>query len=282
MIAGHDYRPADESSLVVAHRDDEFNEFQLDVYADIEPRHFWFHGRRRFIQYALARELARTSFAEPPSAIDLGGGAGGWIKHLRTEMPGAFKELAFGDSSPRALQLAEAVLGPDVPRFHVDLRSLPWRDRWDIAFLLDVIEHIRDDAEAIRQIRLALRPGGLLFATAPAIHRLWTYNDDLERHARRYSRRDFQKLADECGLELIYSRYFMFFLSPLLFLSRRFGPKANRMTSEEMAAHYRKTHGVPPRSVNAILRSIFNLETPLGHRIAFPWGTSVFGLFRKP
>ena len=259
-----------------------FNEFQLDVYAEIEQRHFWFHGRRRFIYHALTRELSLRRFEDLPSAIDLGGGAGGWIKHLQTEIGGAFKELAFGDSSAHALELAETVLGDDVPRYRVDLHSLEWRNRWDIAFLLDVIEHIRDDVEAMRQIRLALSSGGLLFVTAPAFRQLWTYNDDLERHARRYSRRDFRILADKCGFELIDSRYFMFFLSPLLILSRWFGPNVARMTTEQMAAHYRRTHRVPPRPINMILRAIFNLETPLGLRAAFPWGTSVFGLFRKP
>lgn len=282
MIRSQDCQLADERAAAVIHRDGEFNQFQLDVYAEIEPRHFWFHGRRRFLRYALERQLKRSSSAELPSAIDLGGGAGGWLWYLRQEVPEAFSELALGDSSPRALELATSLLGPDVPLFQVDLLSLPWRRRWDIVFLLDVIEHMRDDVQAMTQISLALRPGGLLFVTAPAIRWFWTSNDNLERHARRYSRHDFQKIADKCGLELIDARYFMFLLSPLLLLSRWFGPNLSRMTSEQMAAHYRKTHGVPPRPLNAVLRAIFNLETPLGHRIAFPWGTSVFGLFRKP
>lgn len=150
-----------------------------------------------------------------------------------------------------------------------------------VAFLFDVLEHIRDDRDAMRQIAAALRAGGLLFATAPAFQSLWSYNDDLEHHARRYTRRDFARLADECGFELIDSRYFMFFLSPLLVASRWFGPNVRRMSHDEMQAHYRRTHRVPVWPLNALLRAAFNLETPLGHLWRFPWGTSVLAVLKR-
>lgn len=271
-----------EICTAVVHRDDEFNQFQLDVYAEIEAEHFWFRGRRRFLQHALAREMGRPAFtARHPSAIDLGGGSGGWISFLQNRMPGAFAELALGDSSPRALELAGNLLGPTVSRHHIDLRHLPWRDRWDIVFLLDVLEHLHDDVEVLRQIASAMRPGGMLFVTTPALESLWSYNDDLEQHVRRYSRRDFESLAHAIGLKLLDARYFMFLLSPLLIASRWFGPKAHRMNDEQKAAHYRKTHRVPWRPANSVLRAVFNLETPLGHWMRFPWGTSVLGVFQR-
>jgi hypothetical protein len=30
------------------------------------------------------------------------------------------------------------------------------------------------------------------------------------------------------------------------------------------------------------LAAVFAAETPLGHFLRFPWGTSVLGVFRKP
>lgn len=271
------------SGCRVAHRDDEFNEAQLDVYSDIEPRHFWYAGRRRFVSYAVRRALSRFF---PPGAglraIDLGAGAGGWIAHLSNVMSGAFAELAIADSSPKALELAKATVGPSVARYHVDLRRLGWQDRWDVVFLLDVLEHIADDELVLQQIARALRPGGLAFVTTPALNVLRTYNDDLEHHVRRYSRRDFRRLADACGLELTDARYFMFFLSPVLIASRLLRPKVERMTSDERLACYRRTHRVPRAPLNAVLSLVFNLETPLGHWLRFPWGTSILGVFRRP
>jgi 2-polyprenyl-3-methyl-5-hydroxy-6-metoxy-1,4-benzoquinol methylase len=81
--------------------------------------------------------------------------------------------------------------------------------------LLDVIEHLPDDLQALRQARDALKPGGYLFITTPAFPQLWSYNDDMAHHLRRYRGSDFVRLARESGLTLCDSRYFMFFLSPI-------------------------------------------------------------------
>lgn len=150
-----------------------------------------------------------------------------------------------------------------------------------MAFLLDVLEHIPDDVETVKQIYKSLRPGGYLFVTTPALKRFWTYNDDLAHHVRRYSRRDFARLADAVGFKLCWSRYFMFFLSPLLLLSRMKAPDLENMTRDEIRAHQRRTHQVPSGPVNVALGLAFSCETPLGLRIPFPWGTSVLGVFQK-
>lgn len=267
----------------VAHRDDEFAEAQLDVYASIEARHFWFAGRRRFVTYAVRQAMARFfPSATSLRAIDLGAGTGGWAAHLMRAMPARFAEIAVADSSRRALELAAAVAGPAVARYHADLRRLGWHQRWDVVFLLDVLEHIADDRQVLDEIARSLCPGGLLFVTTPALGALRTYNDDLEHHVRRYSRGDFQRLAKAAGLKLVDARYFMFLLSPLLIASRRFGSNVERLSRDERLACYRRTHRVPWLPVNATLRAVFSLETPLGHWIRFPWGTSILGVFRKP
>jgi SAM-dependent methyltransferase len=211
----------------------------------------------------------------------LGGGCGGWIKYLRTHAPDTFGELALGDSSRRALELAAPVVGSAVRRFQIDLLDLRWDQRWDVAFLLDVLEHIPQDVEVLRQIRKCLNPGGLLFVTTPALRAFWSYNDELAHHQRRYSREDFRRLARSSGFTLAWRRYFMFFLSPLLLLSRRRGPCVAKMSAEQRAALMNRTHRIPAPPVNAALAAAFAAETPLGSWIPFPWGTSILGVFEK-
>jgi SAM-dependent methyltransferase len=182
--------------------------------------------------------------------------------------------------TPRcALTLAADVVGPDLKRYQTDLRRPLWRQRWDVAFLLDVLEHIPEDVEVLQAIRESLRPGGLLFVTTPALRWFWNYNDELAHHVRRYSRRDFACLAERCGLRLRFSRYFMFFLSPLLLRWKR--PAIETMTAEAIQDHLKRTHRTPAWPVNQVLRAIFSLETPLGVWLPFPWGTSILGVFQK-
>jgi SAM-dependent methyltransferase len=227
--------------------------------------------------------LAREGVADHPlRAIDLGGGCGGWVRYLNERAPGLFAELALSDSSTRALRLAAPVVGAQVRRYQIDLLRLGWENRWDVAFALDVLEHIPDAAEAVRQIGRALTPGGLLVVTLPALHFFWSHYDELVGHQRRYSRADLAAWAGAEALELVASRYFMFFLSPLVLLSRFRRPDLARMSAAEVREYLGRVHRPPSRPVNALLGLVFGAETPLGLSVPFPWGTSVLGIFRKP
>lgn len=267
----------------VLHREEEYDQAGFDILREMQLRHFWYQGRHRFLLRALKDRLGSLpQRAGGLRAIDLGGGCGGWISYLRQRLPHAFAELALSDSSLRALEMARPVVGDNVGRYQVDLLDLGWRERWEAAFLLDVLEHIPADVEALRQAGAALAPGGVLFVTTPALRFFWSYNDELAHHVRRYAKRDFARLAKQAGLELELTRYFMFFLSPLLWLSRLNERNLNNLSPEEAQALAKRTHRVPPFPVNGLLGAIFSCETPLGLKLPFPWGTSILGVFRKP
>ena len=266
----------------VSHRADEYDEHGFDGLFRMQREHFWYHGRHRFLLAALEAQLASVDApAHTLSAIDLGAGCGGWIDYLLNRAVPRFAELALADSSLNALEFAATVIGPQIPRFQVDLRDLGWKERWDIVFLLDVLEHIQDHSSVVQQIQQCLKPNGLLFLTAPALDFFWSSNDELARHQRRYSLRDVESLAHQCELTLTNGRYFMFFLSPLLYLSRLCGLKPGTMSRDEIREFLARTHSVPSKPLNALLKLIFFLETPLGLWLPFPWGTSVLGIFQK-
>jgi 2-polyprenyl-3-methyl-5-hydroxy-6-metoxy-1,4-benzoquinol methylase len=158
--------------------------------------------------------------------------------------------------------------------------QLHMREQWDVAFLLDVIEHLPDDLQALVQAREALKPGGYLFVASPAFPEFWSYNDEMGHHLRRYRRGDFDRLAQKSGLTLCDARYFMFFLSPIYLLSRLKVDSAT-LTPAQRREMFIKQHQVPPAPFNSMLSAIFAWETPLGHRLRFPWGTSILGVFKK-
>jgi SAM-dependent methyltransferase len=163
--------------------------------------------------------------------------------------------------------------------YQVDLMSLGWHERWDVAFLLDVIEHCPDDARIVGEAAKALKPNGKLFVTAPALDFFWSHNDEYARHLRRYNKGQFQKLADESGLVLRDVRYFMFFLSPLLWLSRK--ARARESGDEAIRKALEEGHKVPSPILNKMLSLVFCAESPIGHIVSFPWGTSILGIFEK-
>jgi SAM-dependent methyltransferase len=271
-------------AFAVAHRDQEYDSQAFDVLLNMQARHFWYRGRHRFLLRSFQRHLRATAAGRTGGlrAVDLGGGCGGWVNYLQARMGGDFQELALADSALDALQRARSILPANVTRYQIDLLRLGWRDRWDAAFLLDVLEHIPADAEALAQARAALQPGGLIFVTTPAFKFFWSYNDDFAHHVRRYTRADFARLAEQAGLRLLDARYFMFFLSPLLWLARGKRPAIDPADAAAVRAFLARTHRVPAAPVNALLGAIFAAETPLGHALRFPWGTSILGVFQKP
>jgi len=181
------------------------------------------------------------------------------------------------------LTSAGEYLPPDVLRYQADLLDLQWNQRWDMIFLLDVLEHVPQDREALLQIRDALTPGGLLFITTPALRMFWTHNDEIVGHQRRYAKRDYRRLAAETGLELLDCRYFMFFLSPLLLASRVLEAlKRPWQTTRDPWQEIERTHRIPHPWIGWPLTAIFSAETPLGHWVPFPWGTSVLAVLRRP
>jgi SAM-dependent methyltransferase len=268
----------------VVHRDEEYDSREFAMLRNMQERHFWYRGRHRFLLHAVRRTIAAgPPPASPVRIVDLGGGCGGWVDYLGRFGGFPIDELALADSSEAALNLAAQSLPAGVARHCVDLLDLPWSEHWSMAFLLDVIEHIPDDREVLRQVHRALRPGGVLFVTVPALRWFWTWNDDFARHQRRYHRRELASLATACGFEVLDARYFMFFLSPLLMLSRvASGRRAWMLSDDQRRALAARMHEVPCRPVNGLLSTVFGLETPLGHHLPFPWGTSLLAVFRKP
>lgn len=265
-------------STPVQHRDEEYEEGGFETLLDMQERHFWYRGRHRFLLGAVNRYLPMSGQAF--SAIDLGGGAGGWVSYLNKHRPKGFSSLALADSSIVALNLASSVLPPKAQRYQIDLMQLHMHEQWDAAFLLDVIEHLPNDLEALRQAREALKLGGYLFVTTPAFPQFWSYNDEMAHHLRRYRRGDFVQLAQQAGLTLCDARYFMFYLSPLYLLSRM-KPSLASMTPVQKKELISKQHEVPSAAINSVLSTIFAAESPIGHWLNFPWGTSILGVFKK-
>ena len=265
----------------VKHSDEQYESIGHDVLLKMQKAHFWYRGRHRFLNKAVQKWAKPLYPSEvSPEMIDLGGGCGGWVNYLHNQKHWSNPKISLSDSSVNALLMARRTMPGNVRCYQTDLMDLQWNERWDIAFLLDVLEHLPEPGRALTEIQRALRPGGLLFVTVPALQFFWSFVDEFGHHQKRYHRDDFGPLAHESGFEILDCRYFMFLLSPLLYASRN-GRSASGMTPEERMAITLKLHRVPPWWINGPLSLIFNSETPLGHTIAFPWGSSLLCVLRK-
>jgi SAM-dependent methyltransferase len=72
----------------------------------------------------------------------------------------------------------------------------------DYAYTLNVLEHISDDVEALRQLRAKLAPGAKLLVYVPAFQVLYTSMDRKVGHIRRYTRGALVRSVTAAGFEI--------------------------------------------------------------------------------
>ncbi|MFA6410520.1 MAG: class I SAM-dependent methyltransferase [Candidatus Buchananbacteria bacterium] len=68
-------------------------------------------------------------------------------------------------------------------------------------FLLDVLEHIKDDKAALEKISSLLAPGGQVIMVVPSNPREWRWDDDFYGHYRRYTADEINKKMTQVGLK---------------------------------------------------------------------------------
>jgi SAM-dependent methyltransferase/glycosyltransferase involved in cell wall biosynthesis len=83
-------------------------------------------------------------------------------------------------------------------------------EQFDLVCAFEVLEHIDDDAAAVRQWAARLRPGGWLMLSVPAHQRRYGPADELVGHFRRYDPAALAALLAGCGLTDIEVRQYGF------------------------------------------------------------------------
>lgn len=199
--AGHGYDPAHYQEL-----------------AQLESRHFWFRARNRLIVHAL-----RKHFPAARSFLEIGCGTGVVLQAVSKHFPDLV--TSGSDLFVEGLPFAKARL-PDANLMQMDATRIPFTGEFDVIGAFDVVEHIEDDRAVLHEIHRALTAGGGAVFTVPQHPWLWSYQDELACHVRRYRRGELEAKLREAGFSVVYSTSFVTLLLPLMAASRRRTPKA--------------------------------------------------------
>jgi SAM-dependent methyltransferase len=231
----------------------------------LEDSSFWFAHRNACITAALERAQVTGPL------LDIGGGNGAVSQALeRARIETVLLEP--GDAGARNAHRR-------------GLRNVACTTLEDAGFtdgsfaaagLFDVAEHVSDDTALFRETRRVLRPRGILCVTVPAYRWLWSDEDDVAGHHRRYT------LATLCAaLDGFAIRYQTYLFSPLVvpvLVARSLRRGRSQAAVEHGAETQHRTSPVVRRLVDAALAPELR-AIRAGLRV--PFGTSCLAVAEK-
>jgi SAM-dependent methyltransferase len=196
---------------VAAELPKEMQAHHYPILFEVEESHWWYLGRRRIIA-SLVAKISQTLNKPNPSILDVGCGTGANLKMLA-----AYGKAEGVDISTQAVDFCRQ-RGLDSVKLGA-IEHLPYDDgSFDLVTALDVIEHLDDDVEGLREIRRVLRPEGRVLLFVPAFMFLWGVQDDVSNHRRRYTLSTLLKTVDAAGFATEWASYanISFFLPVLV------------------------------------------------------------------
>ena len=181
-----------------------------ETYVLIEEQHPWFVARRQLFAALLVAD-------HQASILDVGCGTEMFLVHL--------KALGFE-------RLAGVEPSENLPRkYHDDaielFAELP-ENTYDRVVMMDVLEHIEDDRGTLARIHRLLTPGGRCYLSVPAHPFLWGHHDEINRHCRRYRRRELEGKLVAVGFRLRLFSYWNMFFFPAICLACGLGMGRNK------------------------------------------------------
>jgi 2-polyprenyl-3-methyl-5-hydroxy-6-metoxy-1,4-benzoquinol methylase len=232
-------------------------------YRTLWERHWWWRSRESLL---LATIKALSGSTPIRQILDIGCGDGLFFDALSRfgEVDGLEPDTALLRHDRWRSRITVGSLGPG---FRTD-RS------YDLALMLDVLEHIEDDRSALDSARAAIRPGGALVVTVPALPWLWSRHDEANAHFRRYRPRGLREVLTVAGFTVESIRYyFAWTVAPMLL--RRWLAPSGRGTSDYDVL-------IPPAPLNQLLTAYTRAEHAIGRHLPWPVGSSLLAIARNP
>jgi SAM-dependent methyltransferase len=232
-------------------------------------QHPWWLARARL---AVA-VLSKHNVIPPAQIIDVGCGWGVNLKALEQ----AGYQASGLDISRRIL---ECIDQPSRRLIEADLnQSWPADTSLNDGLLaLDVIEHLDDDQNAIRQFGFLLRPGGIAVVSVPARPDLFSDFDRIQGHRRRYLPDRLRQAFAGSSLEVLDIFWWGAWMVPILRRMRlNGGGKSNQGPPKTYADYLR----LPPLPARWAMRILYEWEQFRVLKGQLRNGTSLFAIARR-
>jgi SAM-dependent methyltransferase len=175
----------------------------------VEERSFWFRHRNRCIVSLVHR------FPPDDVFLDIGGGNGFVAKALAAAgFACALVEPGVDGALAAHARGVDPVICARLEDLQLSAASV------SAAGMFDVLEHIEDEATALQRVHTLLRPDGRLFLTVPAYQFLFSIDDSVAGHFRRYTISSLARTLERSRFRVEFASYIFAPLPPIVFALR--------------------------------------------------------------
>ncbi|MEM7607844.1 MAG: class I SAM-dependent methyltransferase [Myxococcota bacterium] len=207
-------------------------------------RHPWERSRAAFFETVFERHRVRGAHL-----LDAGAGDG-WTAARLAHRSGAAAtcwDILYTDEQLEELRAA-------LPKVHF-VRDQP-DGPFDVALMLDVLEHVEDDDGFLAGVRDRLQPGGLAVVSVPAWPALFSEHDVFLQHHRRYRPGEARDLMERGGFAILESGGLFHGLLPVRSLQVAFEKLGRRSATTSLGEG-------PKGLVNNVITKVLVLEQRL-------------------
>ena len=180
-----------------------------DIFFQLEDNSFWFRHRNSLLKVVLEK------FPAGKFILDVGGGNGFTTKFLQDSGYVCALVEPGNDGVMNANQRGIInIINSSLKDIKFKTGTVP------SIGIFDVLEHIEDENTFLEEIYDCLCEDGRLYLTVPAYSFLWSHEDSIAGHFRRYSKNGLSSILKKNGFEIEFISYFFSFLLIPVFLFR--------------------------------------------------------------
>jgi SAM-dependent methyltransferase len=130
----------------------------------------------------------------------------------------------------------------------------------DSVGFFDVLEHIEDDNQFLKNITRFLKPGGFLYLTVPAYQFLWSEDDKYAGHYKRYTITELSKMLKQHNYQIKYATYIFSFLTFPILILRTIPTLLGLAKDPSLLKNQKNDHNKKSSIITRFMEKSFNWE----------------------
>lgn len=244
--------------------------YNLEEVYNLEDNYWWFMAKRHLLVKTV-KSLVKNLNSDA-RLLDGGCGTGASLKEIQNLLSAIGIEKYYdGIQFCKRRGIGNLV--------NAELEHLPFKqEAFEVVLAMDILEHVDDDVEVLREISRVSKEGAILIIHVPAFMFLWCDHDVAVDHKRRYTATQLVERLKSANLKIKSIRYRLcsFFILGII---KKYYIMLKKLIKRDAAIKtYRPRVG---RLLNYVLYTIVKIEDYLSNFIRVPFGSSIICIAEK-